>query len=409
MRTRLGDRIPSYPRQFWIIVAGGLIGSSGGSMVWPFLFLFMRERLDVPLAEVGVILGMSSLSGFVAQPLAGSLVDRFGRKWAMLFSLGGGALTSVGFILSSSLEAYLLLSLLAGATWPVGSVATQAMVADMIPSPRRPRAFAILRIGHNVGFALGPAVGGFLAARSFSYSFAAAATASTVILVLYALTVKETMPAAAEGQIGRGGDGGYRRVLRDTPFLSFAFGYGLLGIAYMPMLGLLAVTLKEVHAIPESGFGLLMTLNGLMVVLFQLPVTSITERFPPLPVMATGAFLVAAGVGAVAYVSTLPLFAAAMVVFTIGELVFVPTSATIAADLAPPEMRGRYMAVRDVSWGASRAVGPAGAGALNDLYGPAAMWQGAMAVGLGSAGVFALLWTRAVRAREAGGLPVVGE
>ena len=67
------------------------------------------------------------------------------------------------------------------------------------------------------------------------------------------------------------------------------------------------------------------------------------------------------------------------------------------------------MAVRDLSWGASRAVGPAGAGALNDLYGPAAMWQGAMAVGLASAALFALFGMRAVRARGAGGVPVVGE
>jgi MFS family permease len=324
----------------------------------------------------------------------------------MLLSLAGGAATSLGFVLFPSLEGFLILAALSGAIWPVGAIATNAMVADLVPSPKRPGAYALLRVAHNVGFALGPALGGFMAVRSFAISFSTAAGLSALIFFIFLFAVRETLPAPAVAPGGEGG-GGYRQVLRDVPFLSFSLGYTILQMAYMPMLSLLAIFLKEVRGIPESGFGLLMMTNGAMVVLFQVPLARFIARYPRMTVMAMGSVLVALGSGSVAYLSSFDWLWLATVVYTVGELLWAPTSLAVVADLSSPELRGRYMAVHSLSGGAARGLGPVVLGYLSDAVSPSALWQGTFVLGLVGAGVFWILGLRR-KPRSVEAVPIMG-
>lgn len=374
-------------------------------MVWPFLSLYVRQVSGLSLTTVGLLLGLSAVAGIVTQPAAGTLVDRFGRRWGMLFSMAGLAVVNIGFILFPSLESFVILSILSGAIWPVGMIATNAMVADLVPPAQRPEAYGLLRVAQNVGFALGPGIGGFMAVRSFTLSFGTAAALSALIFFLFLFWVRETLPARIAQREERG-EGGYRQVVRDLPFLAFNVGNTLLQMAYLPMLTLLIIFLKEVRGIPESGFGLLMTTNGAMIVLFQLPVARFIERYPRMSVMAVGSLLVALGSGSVAYLSSFALLWLATVVYTIGELLWAPTALAVVADLAAPELRGRYMAVHSLSGGVARGLGPVGLGYVNDTISPFALWQGTMLLGLLAAGVFWMLGARA-KLRPIQPLPVI--
>ena len=128
-----------------------------------------------------------------------------------------------------------------------------------------------------------------------------------------------------------------------------------------------------------------------MVVALQLFVTNVTRRYANLPVLAVGALFYAFGVGSVAIGQGFWAFWASMVVMTIGELIMMPTATTHVADLAPVDMRGRYMSIFNVTWSISAAVGPVLGGFLNDQISPASTWYGALVIGLISAALFFIL------------------
>ena len=147
---------------------------------------------------------------------------------------------------------------------------------------------------------------------------------------------------------------------------------------------LLGVHSNKNYGVPESLYGFIPMTNALMVVFLQYPVTQVTKRHSPLLMLAAGSLFYAAGVGSVALGSGFRDFWLSMVILTFGELTLVPTASKFVADLAPVDMRGRYMSLYWLAWGLSRATAPLIGGALNDNVGPRAIWVGGFAIGLAS-------------------------
>ncbi len=388
-----------YPRQFWFLFWGGMVSAAGGSMVWPFLTIYMRQRLDVPLTTVALLLTLNSVVGLVTTMIAGPLVDRFGRKGAMVSSLAVGSLTFIGMSAAGTLGAWAALMVVNGAFGPLYRVGSNSMVADLIEPERRASAYALLRLIVNLGIAFGPSVGGFLAVISYTLAFYVAAAAHAAFTLLILFFIKETMPQATEAPGEAVGLAGYGQVLRDRPFLAFCGVYTLAGMAYSLMMVLLPVYAKENFGVPESQYGFIMATNATMVVLFQYAITRITERHHYLPVLAVGSLFYAVGVGSVALGRNFPTFLISMVILTIGEMIMIPTSTALTANLAPPTMRGRYMSIYGLTWGVGFATGPVLGGFLNDQIAPVAIWYGGLVMGLVAALGFGLLG-RALRNRE---------
>jgi MFS family permease len=152
-------------------------------------------------------------------------------------------------------------------------------------------------------------------------------------------------------------------------------------MAYSLMMVLLPVYVKENFGVPESSYGFIMAANAAMVVLFQYGVTRLTQRFYHLPVLAVGSLFYALGVGSVAWGAGFAGFLLSMVILTIGELIMIPTSTALTANLAPPDMRGRYMGMYGLTWGVAMGIGPVLGGTLNDQVAPVAIWYAGLALG----------------------------
>lgn len=380
-----------YPRQFWMLFWGQLISASGGSLVWPFMTIYLRQKLDIPLTTVGFLLAASSGMGLLSQFFLGPVVDRFGRKVAMIIGLANEVVVMVAFGLVDRLEAFAVLIALSGLIDPAFRIGLTAMVADIIEPEKRAEAYALLRMVANLGVAIGPAVGGFIATRSYFYSFMAAATSAALFLVIVIFSIRETKPERAV--LGSAGDveGGYGRILKDYPFLAFCGAYSITAMAYAQMMTFLSIYIKEVYAIPESRYGLIMATNATMVVLFQFAITRVAERYSSALVLAVGAFFTALGVGSVAWGSGFPAFLLSMVILTIGEMIIVPTSVAFVADLAPVTMRGRYMGFYGLTWGVGFGLGPMLGGALSDNLGSRYIWYGGLLMGLVSMAAFLII------------------
>ena len=390
--TRLRALQGQYPRQFWLLFWGLLISTLGASMIWPFLMIYVSERLALPLGQVTGLMTLNAAMGLIFAFIAGPATDRLGRKWVMVISL---AINGLGYLVMShaaSFATFAVLMSISGAVNPLYRVGADAMMADLIPPEKRMDAYSLLRMSNNVGVAMGPALGGVIAAVSYSTAFYIAAAGMIIYSLLIAFLARETLPKQEPQALPvRERFGGYDRILKDSRFMSFIAAFTINQIVAAMMWVLLSVYAKQNYGVPESVYGLIPMTNALMVVFFQVWVTSKTKNRFPLKVLSVGALFYAVGVGSVALGQGFLGFLISMVVMTVGELIMTPTATTYAANLAPAEMRGRYMSLYGLTWGAASGIGPLLGGYLNDNIGPKAIWQGAFLIGLVSAVSFTLL------------------
>jgi MFS family permease len=385
-----------FPRQFWLLFWGLLISTIGASMIWPFLMIYVSGKLKLPLTAVAGLMTVNAAVGLISSFAAGSLTDRFGRKWVMAVSLSGNAL---GYLLMSqarTMPEFAILMGMSGLFNPLYRVAADTMMADLIPIDKRADAYSMLRMSNNLGVALGPAIGGFIATASYTIAFLIAAAGMLTYSLLIAFRARETLPGRSHAQSNAAEKSlsGYGQVLRDRPYLAFLVSFTLVQVSAALVWVLLGVYAKQNFGIAENQYGLLPTTNALMVVFFQVLVTSITKRYAPVLIMALGALFYAVGTGSVAFGQGFWGFWISMVIITIGELILMPTSSTYAANLAPTSMRGRYLSLYWLTWMLASGLGPVLGGILNDQIQPQAIWYGGFLVGMVSVIGFLLLQRR---------------
>ncbi len=395
----LNDRIHQlfslYPRQFWLVFFGNLLSTVGTSMIWPFMMVYASQKLDLPLTAVAGLLTINSVMSLLSSFVAGSLADRTGRRKVMIIGLLLHGIVYLFFNLASTFWAFAFLMAVSGFVNPIYRVGVDAMVADLIPQHNRPDAYALLRMGNNIGIALGPTIGGFLATQSYTIVFFCAAAGLIFYGLLTLFFSKETLVKSVENTSTNAEKlGGYDRVLRDSQFLTICIAFTVISIASSLVFVLLSVYTKTQFAIPENEFGFIMATNAAMVILFQVIVTRIAKRFSPYPVMVLGAFLYSLGVGSMALWSSTPAFIVGIIIMTSGELLLVPTTTTLIANLAPQDMRGRYMSVYGLTWGIASGIGPVMGGFLNDQIAPVSIWYGGFIIGMSGMLLFAILAVR---------------
>jgi MFS family permease len=362
---------------------GMLISTIGTSMIWPFLMIYVRQRVNLPLTQIATLMTINAMAGLIAAFFAGPITDRFGRKWVMVISLAGNG--AVYFFMSNahSYISFAILMFLSGTFNPLYRVGADAMLADLIPSEKRPDAYALMRLSNNAGIAIGPMIGGFLSSVSYTITFFIAGSGMLIYSSLIAFFAQETLPSktSSSEQVLKS-FGGYIQVLRDTQFLSFIGVFILAQICALLIWILMPVYANKIYSISESQYGFIPSTNALMVVFLQIFVTHITKRYRPLPIMAIGTFFYTLGVGSVAFSHSFIGFWISIVIMTVGELILMPTASAYVAGLAPPDMRGRYMSVAGLTWSAAAGIGPLLGGYLNDNISPVATWYGGFVIGI---------------------------
>ena len=390
--------LQSYPRQFRLMFFGMLISTVGSSMIWPFLMIYVKERLDLPLSTVTGLTSINAATGLLAAFLAGPITDRFGRKWVMVFALFANGLVYVFQSQADSLSAFAVLMAISGIFNPLYRVASDAMLADLIPADQRPEAYALLRMSNNTGIAVGPALGGFIATISYTVAFYIAAAGLIAYgLLMFAFAVETLPQRSSVSPSGAQMLKGYLYILKDSHFTLFALSFVLTQMCATLMWVLLPVFAKTEYKIPENVYGWIPTTNALMVVFLQIYVTMFTRKRKPLPMMALGTFFYAIGVGSIALGHGFGGFWVSMVVMTIGELIAMPTASTYVAALAPAEMRGRYMSVFSLTWNVAYGLAPRIGGNLYDYVSPQAPWIAGLFIGLISVLAYLMLsrkWSR---------------
>lgn len=381
---RVSSIFRRYPFQFWLMLMGLVISTTGTTMVWPFLTIYASEKLLLPLAAVTSLMTFNSVSGFVSSVIAGSLVDRFGRKGMMVIGLFGMAIVYLGYMPAREFWQFALLMLLSGSFNPLYRVGTDAIVADMIEPENRTQAYSLVRMGRNVGVALGPILGGLVLSRSYNIGFITASIALTFFGLLTIFFLKETLQRDPNRHHDSLRD--QLRViseaLRNKAFSRMVGSFTLMEICATLMWVVLAVYIKQNYGIGEAQYSWIPTTNALMVIFLQVLITRLTQKHSPTRVMPVGAAFYAVAMLLVALSGNFWGFLLAMIIMTFGELITAPTATAYVANLAPADQRGRYLGFFGLAWYVALSIGPMGTGFLSDSISIHAPWFAGAIVGV---------------------------
>jgi MFS family permease len=364
------------PRILWVLF-GGLFINRFGDFVSVFLVLYLISRGSTP-GQAGAAASLYGLGSLAASLVGGYCADHLGRRSTMLLSAFSSAVIVLLLAQVMLLSLIIPLVALAGLAAGLYRPASAALIADLIPPGERVRVYALSRFSINLGSSLGPALAGLLAGRSFLLIFLGDALTSIIFGLLILMVLPADLPAHLKRRFSE--KSFFKSLSRDSLLLLFLPAFLMAGVVYFQNQSSLAL---QVHAAGLSPilYGMLLSLNGFIVVLLELPISTVTQRLPAAPVIAVGILLIGLGFGLLALASTLPLLIVSVVLWTLGEIVLSPVAAAYMADLAPPHLRGRYQGIWGLTWGSGLILGPL-LGALVFSWSPRALWLACAALGL---------------------------
>jgi len=379
-RETLLSSLRALPRAAWILFFGTFLNKFGGFVV-PFLTLYLTTT-GYSVSQAGFAVSAYGLGNLGASLLGGHLADKLGRRQTILLSMFSGAATMLLLSQAHAFALILVLVVLTGLTNEFYRPASQALLADIVPPAQRITAFSALRVSFNAGFAFGPATAGLLAAYGYLWLFAGDAATS----VLYGLVAMFALPRGSASVQKNASWSEALKVLRHDrqlhQLLLANFAIGLMFFQVGSTFGLHITHLGFAPAV----YGVIVSLNGALIVFCELPLTRLTRRFPARRVMAVGYLVCACGYALNAFAHTIPALALCMLIFTLGEMITLPTAVTHLANLAPSDMRGRYMGVNGLTWAMALIIGPA-AGMKLFSSSPNAYWITCAAIGVFAAAI----------------------
>lgn len=385
---------PQLPAAVWTLQAGGLANSFGTGLAFPFVAIYLHSVRGMPLGVVGVVLGVQGLAQLAGCAIAGPAVDRFGARQVLTVALVLQAASWALFpFVHNAWQAAALTALdgigFAG-FWPGQSV----LLTRLTPTATRHGAFALQRVTNNLGIGLGGVTGGLIARVAEPGTFTTLFTvdAATFLAFVAIIRLVRDPGLGVHVQTDAAPRASFRLVAHDRVFLrAFVLNAVLVTVGY----GLLSLVMpfgKDQAGITERQIGLIWLVNTLAVVVFQMPISRLSEgRRRMLLLVATGGvwavswLLVAAGGAWFAATGATVVLAVALAVFGIGECLHGAVFGPLVADLAPEGLQGRYFAVSSMSWGLGMLVGPAVGGVVLGAN-AFALWPLAAAgcVGLGA-------------------------
>jgi len=356
-----------------------LFVNRAGTMVLPFLALYLTRHLGYPVVLAGAIV---SLYGFGALPAAfasGWLSDRVGPVRVLKASL---VASGAGYLILGQLRDPLAVALVVFATSFLAESfrpAAYTAITERAAPEVRTRALALVRQANNLGFAIGPVLGGVLAVHHYPLLFVADSLTSWLAAILCAaLIAAEAKPTRQPSGPGKAP----APVWRDRGFVVFLTIFAVVGIAFCQFWSTLPLHLRTVCGFREDAIGALLAINALAIALFEMALLATLEKRNRLRVAAVGAVLFCLGFAILATGTGLGVVVLAMLVATLGEMLFLPMTNAIAASRAPAGRAGSYLGAYSFAFSLAFIVGPALGTAVFARWGSTVLWLGVGAIGI---------------------------
>jgi len=392
MRGRLPRAVADYrglfDRRVWFLTAGQVVLSLGRGILMPFITLYFYNVRGFPLALIGLSLAIAFPLGSIVGLYWGSTADAVGRKPLMLLGYFSAAAMSVALAFVATIPELFVVTALQSIAFSAVNPANRAMVADVTPPGRRTRAYGLLYMANNLGLSVGLLVGGLLAvflpyqALFFAEAGGSVAYGLVVLLFVQESHAREASAAAAAGGSALANVGRELRALstplHDRSFLLFGAAGVCVGLGWSQLYITFSPYLKDVLGTPDAWIGALFSINTVMVVLFQIPLSAWAERHARTDVFVVGNALLAVSLlvtwaagGASDVGTAMAVMVLAVVVMTVGEIVNAPIGPSLVAGLAGSASDvAKYMAAFDLTWSVGTGIGAIVGGAFFDAGRP---------------------------------------
>jgi MFS family permease len=265
-----------FSKDFWLFMMASFIDMLGGSLIFPFFSLYMTHKFNVGMTEVGTMFLVWALtSGLIGNTVGGALADKFGRKTNIIFGLVASAVSALLMVVIQDLVLFYVAIAIVGIFQDISGPARQAMIADLVPVELRGDAYGMFRIVFNLSVTIGPAIGGYMATRSFVSLFYADVVISLIAAGFVFFLLPETKPVLANSEHHKEESfkdtfKGYGQVVKDKLFIGFMVVSMLSVLMYFNMNSSLSVYLVNHKGVTPEQFGYILSLNAGMVVLMQL-------------------------------------------------------------------------------------------------------------------------------------------
>ncbi|MFB7465371.1 MFS transporter [Streptomyces sp. NPDC056224] len=334
------------PRTVWLLAAGVFVNAVV-SCTFVFVFVYLTGPRGLGAAQAGLIVGIGGV-GLVAGNFTGGWYgDRFGHRGVLLTAsaLGGAVLVVLPLLPTALLALALPLAQYASG---VVRAANSALVAVTVPEGSRRQAFAVTRCLSNGGFTLGAPLGALIATGlSYDWLFVADGL-GTLFFALWTAWVVPAGGAARPGETAHGsppGRGGLWRELRTRPALLVLLGaIVVIDLVYRQHYTTFPVFLAD-HGLDTRAYGLLIAINGGVILLLEIPAALALRRCSPLHLIGTGLVLVGAGYAMLMLGVGMPAAVAMMVLLTLGEILYKTTATAYVADESPEHAVGRFQSL----------------------------------------------------------------
>lgn len=390
------DAFAGLSRSVWLLSFATLINRSG-TMVLPFLALYLTEKRGFTTTQAGQVLALYGLGAVAASYVGGWLCDRVDPRRVMKWSL---TLTGVCFLAVGHLQGRLAISIMIVILSFVGELFRPANLAALTAASdvgERARSFALMRLAVNIGMTLGPTVGGFLALRDYGWLFVADGATCLLAAAMLQFVFPGNAMRAAPRAARAGKKTSSRSPWRDLPTLAILGLMFLLNTVTFQIVGTFPLSLRDLYGLSEARIGLALAVNTLVIVLFEMVLVHSLSRRNPLKVSGVGAFLFCAGLALLPLGSSFGFVVFTVVVWTVGEMLVFPIVSSAVADRAPEDRRGSYMGLLNLAFAGAFVVAPLVGTWVYQNLGPQRLWYGCGAVG-------AVVWAgfQAVAVRTAG-------
>lgn len=355
--------IRALPRAVFILVIGQFLNRFG-AYVYPFLALYLTA-LDYSAAKVSIIIAAMGAGNMLGPIAGGYLADAIGRKRTIVISLFGSALGTLGiYAAAAHYPALLVVCFANGFVSFMYGPAASALLTDLVPSERRLTAYAMIRLALNGGFAAGPAIGGLLYASGPWLIFVGDALTTSICGLLTLAYLPDGLrtirgQATSAAVFFKSWKAALRDLSTHNLFKQYLMALFFMAFGFCQVFSVLALSTRD-KGLSPSQYGLIMSLNGLLILIVELPITHWLKRFAPKRVLAVGFTLIGVGLVAFSAAQDFSGYVFAMLLFTIGEIIALPVGMAYSSELAPIEFRGRYLGLRGIIWGAAGCLASSG-------------------------------------------------
>ncbi|MFJ6780601.1 MDR family MFS transporter [Streptomyces yangpuensis] len=395
LRRAARESVSGLPRAFWWLWTSTLVNRLG-AFVATFMTLYLTLDRGYSASFAGLVVALHGLGGVVSSLVAGVMTDRLGRRPTLLAAQASTAFSVALLGFMEHPAAIAAVALLVGMTSNASRPAVAAMMADIVRPEDRVRAFALNYWAINLGFAISATAAGLIAEYSYLAGFLGEAALTLACAVLVYVKLPESRPergtAAGSGASpDKGGTGaetepeiGLGTVLRDGRFM------GVVGLSFLISLIFTQGSVGLPVAMGTAGFspgdyGLVIAVNGLLIVALQIPVTRLIEHRDPQKLLVVSALLAGYGFALTAFAGPVWAYALTVCVWTLAEIVNSPTQMGLVVRLSPVHGRGRYQGVYTMSWSVAALVAPLMAGFMIDRWGANWLWAATGVLGTGAA------------------------